>query len=105
MKATTTMNYGLWLLANHDGTITLTGWAETTPAADPDAPPNTEYWPTYPLCKSRQQLPARLDELGLQLAAGAHLNDLDNDWDVYVEHPDLKALRAILDNERAPRSE
>lgn len=104
MKATTTMNYGLWLLANDDGTITLTGWAETTPAATPDSPPNTEDWPTYPLCQNRQQLPARLEQLGLQLAAGAHLNDFDNHWDVYVEHPNITALRAQLDSERAPKS-
>jgi hypothetical protein len=105
MKATTTMNYGLWLLANDDGTITLTGWTETTPAATPDSPPRTEHWPTYTLCQHRQQLPSRLEQLGLHLAAGAHLNDFDNHWDVYVEHPDLNALRAQLNNEGAPRSD
>lgn len=97
MKATTSMDYGLWLLATNDGTITLTGWVETTPAT-------TENWPTYRICSDRQQLPARLDELGLTLAAGAHLDDLDHDWDVYVEHRDLKALRAQLDNDRTPET-
>jgi hypothetical protein len=98
MKATA-VNYRLWLLANDDGAIALTGWAETSPAATPDTPPNTEHWPAYPLCDNREQLPARLEQLGLRLAPGADLKDFDNHWDIYVEHTDPRALRAHLDRE------
>ena len=51
----------------------------------------------------RPLLPARLEELGLDLAPGADLNDLDRAWDVYVRHPDLTALRAALDRQKTAR--
>lgn len=103
-KGTLYMDYGLWLLTDPTGRITLTGWAETgTNSADPDAPGRVDHWPTYYLCENREQLPARLQELGLDLAAGADVNDLDKAWDVYVRHPDIAALKATLDHQRAAR--
>lgn len=103
--ATNDENYGLWLLATDTGTVELTGWTETTPSTAPETtPPKTEYWPGYPICEDRQQLPARLEELSLQLSAGSLLSDLDNDWHVHVRHPDRAALRAQLDSERAART-
>jgi hypothetical protein len=103
MKGTTYMDYRLWLLCDDTGTITLTGWAETTAstATDPDTASTTEHWPTYTICQNRTQLPARLAQLGLDLAPGADINDFDKDWDVYVKHPDITALRALLDSEQA----
>jgi hypothetical protein len=95
------MDYGLWLLADETGRITLTGWSET--GTDPNATTRTDHWPAYPLCDDRTQLPARLQELGLDLAPGADLNDLDRAWDVYVRHPDLTALRATLDRHKTAR--
>ena len=98
----THMDYGLWLLRDDTGTTTLTGWSETaTTATNPDAPTKTEHWPTYTLCHDPNQLPSRLAELGLDLAAGHDLNDLNKDWDVYVRHPNITALRALLDTENA----
>lgn len=96
------MNYGLWLLADTSGQITLTGWSETsTDAAVPDSTTKTDHWPTYVLCRDRAQLATRLDELGLDLAPGAVLSDLDNAWDVYLHHPDIAALRIQLDRENS----
>lgn len=94
------MAYGLWLLAESSGAITLTGWSETSTAATPDGPAKTDHWPTYVLCSNRSQLPSRLAELGLDLDAGADLDDLDKGWDVYLRHPDIGALRTQLDHDR-----
>ncbi len=103
-KGTLHMDYGLRLLIDPTGRITLSGWAETgASGTDPDAPVRTDHWPTYDLCGTRDQLPARLQELGLELAPGADLNDLDKAWDVYVRHPDIAALKATLDRQRATR--
>lgn len=99
----TYMDYGLWLVRDNTGTITLTGWSETAATTGLNGSTKTDHWPTYTLCRDPHQLPSRLAELGLDLAAGHDLNDLDKDWDVYVCHPDIVALRAALDNERAPR--
>ena len=100
------MNYGLWLLHDETGTITLTGWSETTNSTtNPDDPTKTEHWPSYTLCTDRNQLPDRLAELGIDLAAGHHLDDLDKDWDVYVRRPDITALRTLLDTEKSRWSE
>jgi hypothetical protein len=100
-KGTLYMDYGLWLLADETGRITLTGWSETGgPEAANGAAPKTEHWPIYTLCDDRAELPARLAELGLDLAPGADLNDLDRAWDVYVQHPDVASLRDALDRER-----
>ena len=93
----TDVNYGLWLLRDDTGTITLTGWSETI---NPDGATKTEHWPTYALCNDATELPYRLQELGIDLAAGHRLDDLDKEWDVYVRHPDIRALRALLDAER-----
>lgn len=95
------MDYGLWLLAEPSGTITLTGWSETSSDASPDAPAKTDHWPTYVLCSTRDQLPARMLELGLDLDAGADLDDLAKGWDVYLRHPDVTALRTQLDRDRS----
>lgn len=96
------MDYGLWLLREPTGTITLTGWSETSGAAtSPTASAKTDHWPLYTLCSEPSQLPTRLAELGLELAAGHDLSDLDKNWDVYLRHPDVPALRAALDTERA----
>ncbi|OCB23959.1 MULTISPECIES: hypothetical protein [Mycobacterium] len=101
-QETTHMDYGLWLLREPTGAITLTGWSETPgTATDSAAAGKTEHWPTYTVCREPSQLSARLAELGLDLAAGHDLSDLDKDWDVYVRHPDIAALRAALDTERA----
>lgn len=91
------MDYGLWLLANDTGQITLTGWSET----GGDSTTRTDHWPTYPLCEDRAQLPDKLHELGLDLAPGADLSDLDKNWDVYVRHTDVTALKALLDRQNA----
>ena len=103
-KGTLFMDYGLWLLTDETGQITLTGWSEA-PADDtlPDAAPKTDHWPRYTLCEDRSALPVRLTELGLHLAPGADLNDLDRSWDVYVQHPDLTELRAALDRQKPRR--
>lgn len=53
----------------------------------------------YTLCH-RSQLTQRLDDLGLTLAPGADLNDLDMRWDVYLNHADPTALKAQLDAAR-----
>lgn len=95
------MNYGLWLLAEPSGTITLTGWSETSSEANPDAPAKTDHWPTYVLCSTRAELSERLLELGLDLDAGADLADLEKGWDVYLRHPDVTALRTQLDRARS----
>jgi hypothetical protein len=97
-KGTASMDYALWLLSDATGAITLSGWAETTDAT-------TEHWPTYTLCQDHAQLPARLAELGLNLAPGADINDFDNDWDIYVTHPDITALRAQLDNKHTHKTD
>ena len=103
-KGTLYMDYGLWLLSDETGRITLTGWSETgSDSTDPNATTRTDHWPTYPLCDDRAQLPARLQELGLDLAPGADLDDLDRAWDVYVRHPNLTALRAALDRQKTAR--
>jgi hypothetical protein len=103
-KGTLYMDYGLRLLTDPTGRISLTGWAETdTNGSDPDAPGRTDHWPTYDLCESREELPARLEELGLDLAPGADLNDLDKAWDVYLRHPDIAALKTTLDRQRTAR--
>lgn len=95
------MDYGLWLLREPTGAITLTGWSETPGATSAVAASKTEHWPVYTLCREPSQLAARLTELGLDLAAGHDLSDLDKNWDVYVRHPDIAALRAALDTDRA----
>lgn len=100
-KGTLYMDYGLWLLTDPTGRITLTGWADTGTDTDPTS--RTDHWPTYDLCESRDQLPTRLHELGIDLAPGADLSDLDKSWDVYVRHPDIAALKAALDRQRAAR--
>lgn len=101
-KGLLAMDYGLWLLTDSSGRITLNGWSETSAAgASSDAAPKTDHWPPFVLCEDRAQLPERLDELGLDLAPGADLNDLDKRWDVYLCHPDITALRAKLDGERS----
>lgn len=98
------MDYGLWLLSDDAGRITLTGWSETGGnSTDPDAVTQTDHWPAYPLCDNRSQLPERLHELGLDLAPGADLDDLDRAWDVYVRHPDVTALKAALDQQKGSR--
>ena len=88
------MDYGLWLDKDDAGRITLTGWTAS------EASNTTDHWPVYTLCHDRAQLPDRLDQLGLDLAPGADINDLDKAWDVYVQHPNIAALRAQLDRER-----
>lgn len=99
------MDYGLWLLTDHSGRITLNGWSETTTDdASSDTPAKTDHWPPFVLCEDRAQLPERLDQLGLDLAPGANLHDLDKSWDVYLRHPDITALRAQLDRERTTTS-
>lgn len=103
-KGTLYMDYGLWLLTDPTGRITLTGWAETSATGtDPDVPVRTDHWPTYDLCENRDQLPGRLQELGLNLAPGADLNDLDKAWDVNLRHPEIATLKATLDRQRATR--
>lgn len=100
-KGTLYMEYGLWLLADETGRITLTGWSEADAAGNESgAAPKTDHWPVYTLCDSRDELPERLTELGLDLAPGADLNDLDKAWDVYVQHPDIATLRGALDRQR-----
>lgn len=90
------MAYGLWLLTDDGGRIILHGWSDP----DTEAPINrTDHWPIYTLCQDRTQLSERLDKLGLTLAPGADLGDLDKGWDVYVRHPDLGFLRARLDRD------
>lgn len=97
-KGSVYMEYGLWLLFGENGQITLTGWSQTgSDSTNPDASTRTDHWPTYPLCENRAQLPGRLQELGLDLAPGADLNDLERAWDVYLSHPDVTALKAALD--------
>lgn len=91
MKNPTTAAYGLWLGSTPDGQITLHGWTEPATGTG-----RTEHWPTYTLCH-RTQLAQRLDELGLSLAPGHHITDLDMRWDVYLTHDDPAALRTILD--------
>jgi hypothetical protein len=99
------MDYGLWLLCDDDGTIALTGWSENPGSdANPTADTKTDRWRTYTLCQDRTQLPGRLAELGLDLDAGADINDFDKGWDVYVRHPDITALRAKLDSDRTRKS-
>ncbi|MDZ4269802.1 MAG: hypothetical protein U1D00_29700 [Mycobacterium sp.] len=96
------MDYGLWLLADDTGRITLTGWSETGSGdAVSGAPARTDHWPVYDLCDGREQLPDCLRDLGLDLAPGADLNDLDRKWDVYVRHPDIASLRSALDGRKA----
>lgn len=85
-------DYRLWLVLADDSRITITGWSETSPNGSGPA----SYWPEYPLCESAAQLPERLAEFGLDLAPGAVLTDLDRAWDVYVQHPDITALRTAL---------
>jgi hypothetical protein len=103
-KGTLYMDYGLWLLADETGRVTLTGWSETpTAGVASEAAPKTDNWPIYTLCDDRSELPACLTELGLDLAPGADLNDLDRAWDVYVQHPDLASLRGALDRRRTAR--
>jgi hypothetical protein len=84
----------LMITTHPDGHVTLKGWIET---------PNgrTEHWPTFTLCQSRADLPERLAELGLALAAGHDLTDLDQQWDVYLHHADPTQLRAHLDSAAA----
>lgn len=95
------MDYGLWLLTDPSGQISLTGWSETSAdATHPDTSVKSDHWPVYALCTDRAQLPDRLRELGLELDAGADLGDLDRQWDVYLRHPDITALRTQLDRER-----
>lgn len=104
MKGTLYMDYALWLLSDDAGRITLTGWAESGAEGDATAAETrTDHWPTYLLCEDRTALSARLQELGLDLAPGADLNDLARGWDVYVRHPDIKVLRASLDARRSSR--
>lgn len=96
------MDYELWLITDTSGRITLTGWSETsTESAHPDASAKIDHWPTYLLCGDRAQLPDRLQELGLDLAAGMDLGNLDKAWDVYLRHPDITALRTQLDREKS----
>lgn len=103
-KGTLYMDYGLWLLTDGTGRITLTGWSDTgADSTDPDTAPRPDRWPIYALCDDRAQLPDRLAELGLALAPGADLNDLDRAWDVYVQHPDIAALKAALDRQKTAR--
>ena len=97
------MDYRLWLVTDPDGRISLTGWSETSgDASIPDASVKSDHWPVYALCSDRAQLPERLRELGLELDAGAALGDFDRQWDVYLRHPDIAALRTQLDRERTP---
>ncbi|MEW2484197.1 hypothetical protein AB0876_31890 [Mycobacterium sp. NPDC049093] len=96
------MDYGLWLLTDPSGRITLNGWSEArADHTSPDTAARTEHWPTFVLCDNRGQLSDRLHALGLELAPGADLSDLDKCWDVYLRHPDITALRTQLDHERA----
>ena len=62
MKGTTYMDYRPWLLCDDTGTITLTGWAETTASSDtdPDTASTTEHWPTYTICQDRTHYPPDL---------------------------------------------
>lgn len=93
------MDYGLRLLSDDAGRITLSGWSQTDDSG-PATSAKADHWPAYTLCVDRTQLPNRLTELGLELAPGADINDLEKSWDVYVRHPDITALRARLDRER-----
>lgn len=95
------MDYGLWLLCDQSGRISLTGWSEL---GNDNAETRTDHWPAYPLCEDRALLPTRLSELGLDLAPGADLNDLDKAWDVYVRHADVAALRAELERRKSDRT-
>lgn len=85
-------DYRLWLVLTDHGRITITGWSE----GSPNGGGPVSYWPEYPLCESIAQLPERLAEFGLELAPGAALTDLGRAWDVYVQHPDVTALRTAL---------
>ena len=89
MTSAAPMDYGLWLDTCPDGKVTLKGWTDTGAG-------RTDHWPPYTLC-TRADLPARLSELGLVLAAGHDLTDLDEQWDVYVHHENPAQLRAHLD--------
>jgi hypothetical protein len=91
----TAVAHRLWLLIGAQGTVTLTGLSESETATGA----RTEHWPAYPLCDHAEQLPARLEELGLTLAPGAQLSDLDHRWDVYVRHTNPVALRAQLEDQ------
>lgn len=100
LKGLHTMDYGLWLLTDSAGQITLTGWSESTADTDAHTDAKTDHWPTYILCRTRAQLQDRLHDLGLDLAPGAAIADLDKDWDVYLRHPDITALRTQLERDK-----
>jgi len=71
LKGTLYMNYKLWLLVDETGWIKLRGWSETGgDSTDPDVATRIDYWPDYPLCEDRAQLPERLGELGMALDSG-----------------------------------
>ncbi len=91
---TRTLAYGLWLTIDPTGLIVLLGWTEPVTGSG-----RTDHWPAYPLCRKREQLAQRLDELGLTLYPGADIADLDMHWDVYLRHDDPPALRARLSGE------
>ena len=98
------MDYGLWLLCDETGRVTLTGWSEPgNDSTGSNLTARTDHWPVYLLCDDRAQLSERLCELGLDLAPGADLGDLDKNWDVYVRHSDITTLREDLDREKTSR--
>lgn len=100
------MDYGLWLLRDADGAITLTGWSQTTSSETASTTTaKVEQWPTYILSHDRANLPERLAELGLDLAPGHMITDLDKDREVYVTHSDTNALRTRLDNQQTRNSD
>ena len=101
LKGTLSMDYGLWLLCDKTGQISLTGWSELSTDSTET---RTDHWPAYTLCEDRAQLPARLSELGLELAPGSDLRDLDKALDVYVRHPDITALRTALERQKSARA-
>jgi len=95
------MTYRLWLLTDPAGQIALTGWSDSD-TNNRDSQP--DHWPAYPLCQTHTQLTGRLTELGIELAPGADLNDLNKHWDVYVRHPDINTLRKRLGSAPTPIS-
>lgn len=90
------VEYKLWLICDSSGAISLTGWSETINNASSAAAIRLDQWPIFPLCADRAKLHHRLAELGLQPAPGFSIDDLDRQWDVYVCHPDITALRERL---------
>lgn len=92
------MTYSIYLRAEDDGTVILNVLTENSTNR-----PRPDHWPAYTLCQNPDEVPNRLTELGLTLAAGSHLTDVAKRYCVYLHHPDLTALRAQLDSDAPPQ--